>query len=188
MDRDDSVPGLSPSPAAPPSSAPWGGGIFNTHLVVALIFLAFFFAPTLYNVFRTDYHFSLKTQLIVPLAVAYAGSSVQFTFTSTSPCPHCHGSGAEAPSDVHVCPVCHGNGVELTYVTFGGRTLASRQPLCLRPAHAQLPALPRDRKDRLPREHAHDRRPHPPRRKDGRHGRRPPRGAQRRRHPLCPDR
>ena len=29
-------------------------------------------------------------------------------------CEHCHGSGAESPSDIETCPTCHGSGVVIT--------------------------------------------------------------------------
>ena len=38
------------------------------------------------------------------------GKDTEVTFDFDDECPHCHGSGAETPSDVKTCPTCHGKG------------------------------------------------------------------------------
>lgn len=41
---------------------------------------------------------------------AVNGTKVNVPLDYDEPCPHCHGSGAESPSDLAECPDCHGTG------------------------------------------------------------------------------
>lgn len=38
------------------------------------------------------------------------GKTESISVNVDEPCPHCHGTGAEHPEDVHVCEKCHGTG------------------------------------------------------------------------------
>ena len=38
------------------------------------------------------------------------GKTIQLDLNLEETCPHCHGSGADSPSDVETCPDCHGSG------------------------------------------------------------------------------
>lgn len=61
---------------------------------------------TIYKI-RIDFMDSIKgTQIPIPV-------------TYDEPCSHCHGTGAESPSDIRECPTCHGRG----YVNQRSQTL-----------------------------------------------------------------
>lgn len=38
------------------------------------------------------------------------GKNTEFSINLDTPCEHCHGTGAENPSDIETCPTCHGTG------------------------------------------------------------------------------
>lgn len=42
---------------------------------------------------------------------AVHGTTIPIEFDVEEACPHCHGSGAESPEDVHTCTTCNGSGV-----------------------------------------------------------------------------
>ncbi|MCI2111324.1 MAG: molecular chaperone DnaJ [Bacilli bacterium] len=46
----------------------------------------------------------------IDFMAAIAGRHVSIPITYDEPCPHCHGTGAESPSDVSTCPACGGTG------------------------------------------------------------------------------
>ncbi|WVO13544.1 hypothetical protein L204_101165 [Cryptococcus depauperatus] len=50
------------------------------------------------------------TNLEVSLADMYTGRNVEFQIPRRVICPHCHGSGANSPSDIHTCQQCNGQG------------------------------------------------------------------------------
>ena len=58
-------------------------------------------------------------RLKVDFMDAVNGKDETVSFDYDDDCPHCHGSGAESPSDVKTCPTCHGRGT----VTRQQRTL-----------------------------------------------------------------
>ncbi len=47
-------------------------------------------------------------------------------------CPHCHGTGAKSPSDIHTCPRCHGSGTVImeTQTIFGRSQTRTTCPVC----------------------------------------------------------
>lgn len=45
---------------------------------------------------------------------AVSGTKIRIPVNYDEPCPHCHGSGAESPSDIETCPHCGGSGVVVT--------------------------------------------------------------------------
>ena len=49
-------------------------------------------------------------RLRVDFMDAVNGKDEEVTFDYDDDCPHCHGSGAESPSDVKTCPHCNGKG------------------------------------------------------------------------------
>lgn len=49
-------------------------------------------------------------RLRVEFMDAVNGKDEEVTFDYDDECPHCHGSGADTPSDVKVCSTCHGRG------------------------------------------------------------------------------
>ena len=62
-----------------------------------------------------DHLYSLK----IDFMDAVNGKDQTITFDFDDDCPHCHGTGAESPSDIKTCPTCHGTGA----VTRQKRTL-----------------------------------------------------------------
>ena len=49
-------------------------------------------------------------RLRVDFMDAVVGKDEEVTFDYDEDCPHCHGSGAESPSDIKTCPTCGGRG------------------------------------------------------------------------------
>jgi molecular chaperone DnaJ len=42
------------------------------------------------------------------------GKTENINLTVDEPCEHCHGTGAESPSDIGTCPTCHGSGTVIS--------------------------------------------------------------------------
>ena len=49
-------------------------------------------------------------QMRITFMDAVKGKTETIRVDVDKPCPHCHGTGAENPSDVETCPDCHGSG------------------------------------------------------------------------------
>jgi len=41
----------------------------------------------------------------------YSGKEMEIKYTRNTLCPHCRGTGADDPEDIHVCSKCNGQGV-----------------------------------------------------------------------------
>jgi molecular chaperone DnaJ len=54
------------------------------------------------------------TRIRISFMDAINGTKVSVPLTYDEPCPHCHGTGAESPSDMQTCPYCGGSGVQTT--------------------------------------------------------------------------
>jgi DnaJ-related protein SCJ1 len=52
----------------------------------------------------------LVIEFFVDLELIQTGGKVNFTHFGSFKCPHCDGSGADDPNDVHVCSECRGKG------------------------------------------------------------------------------
>ena len=50
-------------------------------------------------------------QIRIAFMDAILGKTIELPITFDEPCTHCHGTGADSPSDVETCPDCHGSGV-----------------------------------------------------------------------------
>ncbi len=63
---------------------------------------------------------------------AINGRKITIPITYDEPCSHCHGSGAEDPSDLMTCPDCHGSGYVKTRTStiFGPMEGQSSCPRC----------------------------------------------------------
>ncbi|VEU70102.1 molecular chaperone DnaJ [Mycoplasmopsis glycophila] len=53
-----------------------------------------------------------ETAIKISFMESITGVTLNKEFTKYETCPHCHGSGAETPSDVQVCGKCQGKGFE----------------------------------------------------------------------------
>lgn len=60
------------------------------------------------------------------------GVTLKIPLTYYKPCEHCHGSGAESPSDIETCPTCRGTGRVKKQVQsfFGNMMTESECPSC----------------------------------------------------------
>ncbi len=54
------------------------------------------------------------TRIRISFMDAVLGTKVKLNVSYDEPCPHCHGTGAESPSDIETCPHCGGSGVVVT--------------------------------------------------------------------------
>ncbi|MBO6286238.1 MAG: DnaJ domain-containing protein, partial [Bacilli bacterium] len=54
------------------------------------------------------------TRIRISFMDAVNGTKVNIPVSYDEPCEHCHGSGAESPSDISNCPHCGGTGVVRT--------------------------------------------------------------------------
>ena len=63
---------------------------------------------------------------------AILGKKIDMSITYDEPCSHCHGTGAESPSDFDTCPDCHGSGVvtSVTQTIFGTMQSQKTCPRC----------------------------------------------------------
>ncbi|MBE6134619.1 MAG: molecular chaperone DnaJ [Erysipelotrichaceae bacterium] len=59
------------------------------------------------------------TRIRISFMDAVNGTKVSIPVTYDEPCPHCHGTGAESPSDIETCPHCGGRG----FITQPQRTI-----------------------------------------------------------------
>ncbi|MDR2821497.1 MAG: molecular chaperone DnaJ [Mycoplasmataceae bacterium] len=53
---------------------------------------------------------NIDAQLEISFADMVRGGKQTITYQFKKNCPHCHGTGAEHPSDMQTCPQCHGSG------------------------------------------------------------------------------
>ena len=53
---------------------------------------------------------SFNMKIRVTLEELYIVKDVEVTYNRKIICPHCRGSGADNPEDVHTCPSCNGQG------------------------------------------------------------------------------
>ena len=53
-------------------------------------------------------------QMSIDFMDAIFGKTETISLEVDEPCSHCHGTGAESPSDVQTCPHCHGTGYVMT--------------------------------------------------------------------------
>ncbi|URM52790.1 molecular chaperone DnaJ [Mycoplasma sp. SG1] len=74
----------------------------------------------------------MQTKIEITFLESMYGTSKTLRIKKSTECSHCHGSGAETPSDVQVCPTCHGSGkiVKQTRSPFGVIQHESICPTC----------------------------------------------------------
>ena len=97
------------------AGGPFGGGFsgFGEDINLGDIFSSFFGGGrrSARNTAGPQRGDDVLTRLKVDFMDVVTGKDTEITFDFDDDCPHCHGSGAESPSDVKKCPHCNGTGV-----------------------------------------------------------------------------
>ncbi|GHU34377.1 hypothetical protein FACS1894166_11740 [Bacilli bacterium] len=60
------------------------------------------------------YELNIEGNLTISFLDSILGTKHSVKLKTKHDCPHCHGSGAESPSDIKTCPKCRGTGVVTT--------------------------------------------------------------------------
>eukprot|EP01087_Luapelamoeba_hula_P005640 TRINITY_DN1568_c0_g1_i1.p1 TRINITY_DN1568_c0_g1~~TRINITY_DN1568_c0_g1_i1.p1 ORF type:complete len:404 (+),score=64.33 TRINITY_DN1568_c0_g1_i1:91-1302(+) len=72
----------------------------------------------------------LTVELDVTLKDLFVGRELIVTTKKQILCPHCRGTGAKNPDDVHQCPVCKGSGVRIQTQRLGPGFVTQTQVTC----------------------------------------------------------
>ena len=98
----------------PAGGNPFGGGFsgFGEDINLGDIFSSFFGGGGSRRASRTGPQRGddVLMKFRINFMDAVTGKDEEVTFDYDEDCPHCHGSGAESPSDIKTCPKCGGKG------------------------------------------------------------------------------